>query len=44
MLEQVGTPEAHKLLEALAKDAPGWWVAQEAKEALQRLAPGDKKP
>jgi RNA polymerase sigma factor (sigma-70 family) len=44
VLEQVGTPEAHKLLEALAKDAPGWWVAQEAKEALQRLAPGDKKP
>jgi RNA polymerase sigma factor (sigma-70 family) len=36
VLEQAGTPEAKKLLEAL-KDSPGWWVAQEAKEALERL-------
>jgi RNA polymerase sigma factor (sigma-70 family) len=44
VLEQVGTPEAAKVLEALAKDSPGWWVAQEAKDALRRLAPAEKKP
>src|SRR5262249_5810575 len=30
VLEQSGTPEAKKLLEALAKDSSGWWVTQEA--------------
>jgi RNA polymerase sigma factor (sigma-70 family) len=44
VLEQVGTPEAKKLLEALAKESAGWWVTQEAREALRRLSPGDKKP
>jgi RNA polymerase sigma factor (sigma-70 family) len=44
VLEQAGTPEAGKLLEALVKESPGWWVAQEAKEALQRMAQRDKKP
>jgi RNA polymerase sigma factor (sigma-70 family) len=44
VLEQAGTPEARDLLEALAKDSPGWWVAQEAKGALKRLAPPDKEP
>jgi RNA polymerase sigma factor (sigma-70 family) len=43
VLEQVGTPDARKRLEALARDASGPWVAQEAKEALQRLAQADKK-
>jgi len=44
VLEQTGTPEAGKLLEALVKESPGWWVAQEAKEALGRMARRDKKP
>jgi RNA polymerase sigma factor (sigma-70 family) len=44
VLEQAGTPEAKQLLEVLAKDAPGWWVAQEAKEALRRMAHADKRP
>jgi len=44
VLEQVGTPEARKLLEALVKESPGWWVTQEAREALRRLAPPDRKP
>jgi RNA polymerase sigma factor (sigma-70 family) len=43
-LEQAGTPEAKKLLEALAKESAGWWVTQEAREALRRLDPRDKKP
>jgi RNA polymerase sigma factor (sigma-70 family) len=43
VLEQAGTPEATKVLEVLARDAPAWWVAQEAKEALRRLAPAEKK-
>jgi hypothetical protein len=38
VLEQAGTARAKKLLEVLAKESPGWWVRQEAKEALQRLA------
>jgi WD40 repeat protein len=37
VLAQVGTPEAKKLLEALSKNAPGWLVMREAKEALRRL-------
>jgi DNA-binding beta-propeller fold protein YncE len=37
VLEQTGTPEALKLLEALQKESPGWWVAEEATAALERL-------
>jgi hypothetical protein len=44
LLEQVGTPEARQALEALAHDAPGWWVVQEATAALERLAQRAKKP
>ncbi len=44
LLEQVGTPQAKKLLEGLSKESPGWWVMQEAKAALERLAKRDKKP
>jgi hypothetical protein len=44
VLEQVGTPEARKLLSVLSKKSPGWWVTQEAKEALRRLARREKKP
>jgi RNA polymerase sigma factor (sigma-70 family) len=44
ILEQTKKPEAKKLLEALTKDSPGWWVTAEAKAALDRLAPRDKKP
>ncbi len=36
VLEQVGTPEAKKLLETLSKRASGWWVEREAREALKR--------
>jgi HEAT repeat protein len=43
-LEQAGTPEAKALLEALAKESPGWWVTREAKAALERLAQRDRKP
>jgi WD40 repeat protein len=44
VLEQAGTPEAHKLLEALAKDSRSWWTAQEAREALERLDRRGQKP
>jgi RNA polymerase sigma factor (sigma-70 family) len=44
VLEQAGTPEAKKLLESLTKESPGWWVTQEAKAALERIAQRDKKP
>jgi DNA-binding beta-propeller fold protein YncE len=44
VLEQAGTPEARKVLEVLVKETSGWWVAREAKEALQRLAPRGEKP
>jgi RNA polymerase sigma factor (sigma-70 family) len=37
VLEQVATPEARKLLQALSKKGAGWWVEREAKEALGRL-------
>jgi WD40 repeat protein len=37
VLEQVGTPEARKLLEALTKESPGWWVTQAATASLERL-------
>jgi WD40 repeat protein len=43
VLEQIGTPEARKLLETLVKEAPGWWVTQEAKLAIERLAQREKK-
>jgi hypothetical protein len=43
VLEQVGTPQARKLLHALSKESSGWWVTREAKEALERLARRDKK-
>jgi hypothetical protein len=44
VLEQAGTPEAKRLLEALSKGPSGWWVTQEAKEAVQRLAGRGAKP
>jgi hypothetical protein len=44
VLELAGTPQARKLLETLSKESPGWWVIQEAKAALGRLAQRDKKP
>jgi RNA polymerase sigma factor (sigma-70 family) len=37
MLEQVGTPEAKKLLAELAQGAPEAWLTREAKAALGRL-------
>ncbi|MBY0525232.1 MAG: hypothetical protein K2R98_17630 [Gemmataceae bacterium] len=37
VLEQIGTPEARKALEALAKGAPEAWVTLEAKASLGRL-------
>jgi hypothetical protein len=37
VLEKTGTPEARKLLESLTKNSPGWWVAEEATAALERL-------
>jgi RNA polymerase sigma factor (sigma-70 family) len=42
VLERVGTPEAKKLLEALSKKGPGWWVEREAKGALERLGRGEE--
>jgi hypothetical protein len=44
VLELAGTPQARKLLEALSKESAGWWVTQEAKEALQRLGQRGRKP
>jgi WD40 repeat protein/Flp pilus assembly protein TadD len=44
VLEQIGTTEARKVLQALRKKSPDWWIAQEAKEALLRLARRDSKP
>jgi WD40 repeat protein len=43
VLEQAATPEAHKLLETLAKESCGWWVTQEARTALERLEKRKKK-
>jgi RNA polymerase sigma factor (sigma-70 family) len=37
VLEYVATPEAKKLLAELAKGAPGAWLTEEAKPALDRL-------
>jgi hypothetical protein len=36
-LERIGTPEARKLLEELAKGAPEAWRTREAGEAVARL-------
>jgi WD domain, G-beta repeat len=36
-LEQIGTPPAQKVLEALAKGAPEAWLTREAKASLERL-------
>jgi RNA polymerase sigma factor (sigma-70 family) len=44
VLEQAGTPQAKKLLEALVKESPDWWVTREARAALERLSQRDKKP
>jgi WD40 repeat protein len=44
VLEQVGTPEAHKLLEALAKESRSWWTAKEAREVLERLDRRGRNP
>ena len=38
VLEQMNTPEARKLIEGLAKGAPGAWLTQEAKATLDRSA------
>jgi hypothetical protein len=38
VLEHLGTPEAHRVLQRLAKGAPGARLTQEAEAALQRLA------
>jgi hypothetical protein len=40
VVEGIGTPEARKLLEALVRESPGWWVTAEAKAALRRLEGG----
>ena len=37
-LELIGTPEARRVLEALAKGAAGAWQTREAREARERLA------
>jgi hypothetical protein len=37
-LEHIGTPEARRLLTALAAGAPGAWRTREAQAALERLA------
>jgi WD40 repeat protein len=44
VLAQAGTPEAKQLLELLARDSPGWWVARPAANALGRPTPGGTKP
>ena len=43
VLEQVGTPEAKKVLETLSTKASGWWVQREARDALERLGWGGLK-
>jgi hypothetical protein len=43
VLEQVATPRARAMLEALSKAGPGWWARREAREVLQRLGVGDRK-
>jgi RNA polymerase sigma factor (sigma-70 family) len=39
VLERAGTAEARQLLVALAAEAHGWWLRQEAEAALKRLGP-----
>jgi hypothetical protein len=41
VLERIGTPEARRVLEALANGAPGATVTQEAEAALKRLGKRD---
>jgi hypothetical protein len=38
VLERAGTPEARRLLEALAAGAPGAWLTEDAKASLTRLS------
>ena len=40
VLERAGTPEARRMLQALADGAPGAWLTQDAKSALNRLDGG----
>jgi WD40 repeat protein len=44
VLEQLGTPAAWQLLEALAKGAPAARLTRDAQTALRRLATADKGP
>jgi RNA polymerase sigma factor (sigma-70 family) len=44
VLEQSGTPQARKVLEALSRKSPHWWIVGESKAALRRLSGRDKKP
>jgi RNA polymerase sigma factor (sigma-70 family) len=37
VLERAGTPEARRLLRALAAGAPGAWLTEEARKALRRV-------
>jgi RNA polymerase sigma factor (sigma-70 family) len=43
VLEQIGTAEARRLLERLARAAPGGRIEKEAKAALERLAKGPQR-
>jgi hypothetical protein len=43
VVEQMGTTQAKDLLEAVSKQS-AWWVSQEAREALQRLARRGARP
>ena len=44
MLGQIGSPDAQKVLDAVAKGAPQSRLTQEATAALKRLAPGTDVP
>jgi len=44
VLEQIGTPEARQLLEALAQGAPGAWLTDQAQAVLHRLAKPPARP
>jgi hypothetical protein len=39
VLEQIGSPEARRMLEVMAGGAPAAWETQEAKACLRRLTP-----
>jgi hypothetical protein len=43
VLEQIGTPEARRVLAWLAEGAPGARQTEEAKAALRRLANNERK-